>query len=180
MRRSTLSVLRRGVEAAMVASVPQVLIAKLEEHLFLDGESADLGLHLIEALGRRFRRRVPEDLKWLAASAFHFGYAAAWGGAYALLYERKPVSPLLGGLLLGGVIYGVTFPPWGGAVLLGSEEPPKRRSARMELVMSSAAFTFGFGTALLYGRGPEAVVPEPETRLAPAGAGDGDGTRTTG
>jgi hypothetical protein len=98
--------------------------------------------------------RLQEDEKWLAASAFHFGYAAFWGALYATLYERRPVHPALGGALLSGVIYGITFPRWGGAVLTRAERKPRDRSRRMGVVLATAATTFGMCTALLYGRGP--------------------------
>jgi len=155
MTRRRLESLRLGVEAALVASVPQVLLSKLEEKLFLPpGEDADLGPRFVERLAARARRPLPEDVKWLAASAFHFGYAALWGALYALAYERRPVHPLAGGLLLAGVIYAITFTPWGGAVQSGAEMPPRQRSRRKEAVLVTAPLTFGLGTALGYGRGP--------------------------
>src|SRR5438094_700861 len=88
----------------------------------------------------------------LVASAFHFGYATFWGAVYALAYRRWRPHPLLGGAALGALIYAITFPHWGGAVLSGTEPPPHRRSWRQELVLVTAALTFGLGTALLYGR----------------------------
>lgn len=159
----TASVLRLGVESALVASVPQVLLTKLEEKLFLpEHEDADVGPRFMEELAEKAERELPEDLKWLGASAFHFGYATFWGTLYALLHERKPVHPLLGGLLLGGFIYGITFPRWGGAVVTGSERPPARRSLRMEVVLATAALSFGLGTAFLYGRGPGTAADDEE------------------
>jgi hypothetical protein len=155
MQRRTLQSIRRGVEAAVIASVPQVLLPKLEAQAFLsDRESADIGPHFIEALAHKARQPLPEDVKWLAASAFHFGYAALWGTLYALAYERRPVKPWVGGLALATLIHGITFPRWGLAVLTGTEDPPRDRTWRMEAVLATAPFVFGLGTALLYGRGP--------------------------
>lgn len=155
MTRGTFESIRLGVEAALVASVPQVLLPKLEEKLFLPpGESADIGPRFIERLAALARRPLPEDVKWLAASTFHFGYAAGWGALYALAYQRRPVHPLVGGALLATLIYAITFTPWGGAVKTGTEEPPRRRSAAKELVLVTAPLTFALGTALGYGRGP--------------------------
>lgn len=155
MRRRALESLRLGVEAALAASVTQVLLPKLGEKLLLGpGESADLGPRFIERLAAMAGRRLPEDIKWLAASAFHFGYAALWGALYALAWERRPVSPILGGTALAGLIYLMTFPPWGGAVHTGTEAPPGGRSARRELVLATAPLVFGALTALIYGRGP--------------------------
>lgn len=168
MKSRTWRVLRRGIESAVVASVPQVLLAKAEEKLLLsEDESADIGPHFIEELAARASQELPEDIKWLGASAFHFGYAATWGSLYALLQERLRTSPLLGGLALGGFIYAVTFPHWGGAVRIGSERPPGERSWRMDLVMASAAFSFGLGTALLYGRGPPELPGAPSDGRPP-------------
>lgn len=155
MRNRQIEVLRRGVEAGIVAGVPQVLIAKIEERLLLPrSDDVDLGPRLIERLGEVLHRRLREDEKWIGASAFHFGYAAFWGALYAWLYERKPVHPALGGALLSSVIYLITFPRWGGAVLTRAERKPKRRSWRKGFVLVSAATTFGMCTGLLYGRGP--------------------------
>ena len=162
MRSRTWQALRRGAEAAVVASVPQVLVAKAEEKLLLpEGESADIGPRFIEELAARAQRELPEDMKWLGASAFHFGYAVFWGVLYALLQERRRTSPLAGGLLLSGFIYAITFPNWGGAVLFGGERPPRERSWRRELVLATAPLTFGLGTAYLYGRGPSGDGPAP-------------------
>jgi hypothetical protein len=155
MRNRTIAVLRRGAEAAVLASVPQVLLPKLEERLFLrEEESADLGPRFIEALAHRAGKRLPEDTKWLAASAFHFGYAVVWGTLYALAHERWRMSPWAGGLTMAGVIHLITFPRWGGAVLSGAERAPRERPWRLELVFATAPLVFGVGTALLYGDGP--------------------------
>lgn len=155
MDTRTLASLRRGAEAGLLAGIPQVLIAKLEEKLFLPrDEDADLGPRLIEALAARAREPLPEDIKWLAAAAFHFGYSGFWGALYATLFERHPVRPWVGGLALAGVIHLLTFPSWGGAVLTGAEPEPRNRSWRKEAVLVSAPLAFGLGTALIYGRGP--------------------------
>jgi hypothetical protein len=155
MTRTTLESIRLGIEAAMLASVPQVLLPKLEEKLLLPpGETADLGPRFIETLARHGRRPLPEDVKWLAASSFHFGYAAFWGTLYALASRRQRLHPVLGGTALAALIYLITFTPWGGAVQTGTEPPPNRRSWRRELVVMTAPLVFGLGTALLYGRGP--------------------------
>jgi hypothetical protein len=145
--------MKRGIEAGLVASIPQVLLAKLEERLlFPPGEDADIGPRFIERLAHLVGSRPREDTKWLAASAFHFGYAILWGAAYGLAYRRWRTQPVLGGAVLSAIIYAITFPHWGGAVLTGAESPPHRREWRRELMLVTAATTFGFGTALLFGR----------------------------
>jgi hypothetical protein len=142
--------IKRGIEAALIASVPQVLLPKLQERLLMRaGEDADLGPRFVE---RVWPGPLREDTKWIAASAFHFGYAVLWGWLYGLTYRRWQPLPLAGGAALSAVIYGITFPHWGGAVLTGTEPPPHRRSWRRELVLATAATVFGLGTALLYGR----------------------------
>jgi len=157
--------IKRGVEAGLLASVPQVLLAKAEERLVMrHGEDADIGPRFVERLARLQRWRLREDTKWLAASAFHFGYATMWGALYALAYRKWRPHPLTGGTALGTLIYAITFPHWGGAVLSGTERPPHKRSWRQELVLATAALTFGVGTALLYGRGPARDHDEPARR----------------
>ena len=147
--------IKRGIEAGLLASVPQVLLPQLEERLLLaPGEDANIGPRFIERLAHLTRRPLREDTKWLAASAFHFGYASFWGAAYALAFRRWRPHPLVGGTLLSALVYGLAFPHWGGAVLTGTERPPHRRSWREELVLATAALTFGLLTALVYGRPP--------------------------
>lgn len=156
MKRETIAVVRRGIECAIVASVPQVILPKLQELLwFREHESADLGPHFIARLAQRFEQPLPEDMKWLAASAFHFGYAMWWGAAYALVQRRLQLHPLVGGLALATTIYLITFPKWGGAVVIGSEPPPRKRSWRVEIAFATAPLVFGFVTALLFRHGPE-------------------------
>ncbi len=155
MSWKTLAMLRRGVEAAMVASVPQVLVPHAEEWLLgLPEDTANLGPRFVEQLAHKARARLPEDMKWLGASTFHFGYAAFWGALYALAYERRPVPPLLGGALLSAAIWAVAFSGWGGAVQTGTEPPPRRRGWKREVLIATAPAVFGLGTALLYGHGP--------------------------
>lgn len=174
MDSRTLAVLRRGIEAGMLAGVPQVVLAKAEEYLVLGDadEDADIGPRLVERLADRAGKRLPEDMKWLAASAFHWGYAAAWGALYALLYERRPVHPLVGGAVLASFIWSITFTDWGAAVRTQTERRPRERSWGKELVLATAAGAFGLTTALLYGRGPRRTgrdrIIEGWRRLAPS------------
>ncbi len=154
METHTLAVLRRGVEAAIVASVPQVILPKIEERLLLPRGRGDLGPHLIEAVAARADKDLPEDVKWLAASAFHFGYASLWGVLYALARERWKMRPWIGGLGMAALIHLITFPSWGAAVQIGSEPPPRHRTWRSEIVFLTAPLVFGLRTALLYGEGP--------------------------
>lgn len=161
MKPRTMAVLRRGIESALIASIPQVILPKIEERLFLrEEESADLGPLFVAKLAEHLEKPLPEDTKWLAASAFHFGYATMWGAGYALLQERVRARPWVGGLALGALIHLITFTAWGGAVITGTEEKPKRRPWRREVVLATAPLVFGLVTGLLYGRGPKGKCTE--------------------
>lgn len=151
----TLAAVRRGIQAGLVASVPQVLGTHYEERLLgLPRGTANIGPRFIQRLGELTRQKLSEETRWLGASTFHFGYAAAWGAIYALAYERRPVRPALGGLLLASTIYLLTFPDWGVATRTRTERPHSRRDWRDELLLLTPPLIFGMGTALLYGRGP--------------------------
>lgn len=155
MKQETFAALRRGIEAGLVASVPQVLGTHFEEKLLdLPQGSANIGPRFIQRLGKLTRQRLSEEIRWLGAASFHFGYAATWGALYALAYQRRPLHPAIGGLILSGAIYAVTFPNWGVATKTRTEKPPRRRGWRRELLLLSPPLIFGMGAALLYGRGP--------------------------
>ena len=52
--------------------------------------------------------------------------------------------------MLGAVIYLITFPKWGAAVLTGTERPAGARTPRMTFVAASVAMAFGIATGLIY------------------------------
>lgn len=145
--------LARGVAAGVAASVVQAAIGKTEEIAFLPPwEDANFAPRLVSRLAGRMGVDSSATENWAIGTLFHLGYAAWWGGLYAISRERIPLRPVPGGLLLGGLIYGITFPSWGGAVQTGTERPPEQRTWRMDVVTVSVAFGFGFCTSLLYER----------------------------
>ena len=150
--RSTPSTLLRGAAAGVAASVVQAAIGKAEDLAFLPPhESADIAPRLVDRLAKKAGLEPERSTEWVLGTVFHVGYGAAWGMAYGLAQERLRLEPAVGGLLLGGLIYGITFPTWGGAVQTDTERPPEARTKRMEAVAVSVAFGFGLATALIYG-----------------------------
>lgn len=148
-----LPALLAGAAAGLVGSVVQAAIGKSEELAFLpEREDSNIAPRLMA----RVAEAVGEDLStraaWALGTVFHLGYGAGWGALYALARERRPVDPLIGGLALGGVIYAVTFPRWGGAVQTRTERSWKRRSREMEVVAASITLGFGLATAAVYER----------------------------
>lgn len=143
----------QGVESGLAAGMVQVIVGKVEEKLLLPpGEDADIAPRLVRRLADDVGERLSPPTAWALGTAFHFGYSAFWGGLYALARERYRFAPLAGGAILGGIIYGITFPSWGGAVHAQTERPPGQRSRRMTFVALSVASTFGIATAMLYER----------------------------
>lgn len=143
--------LLRGSAAGLGASVIQVMIGKAEEILLLPpGEDSNIAPRLMARLAEDVGEDLSDEEKWALGTAFHLGYAVFWGAAYAAARERYPVSPLVGGGLLGSLIYGITFTRWGGAVQTDTERPPEERSDEMTVVAASVALSFGITTAYFY------------------------------
>lgn len=145
------SVLLRGASAGIGACTIQAIIGKAEEKMLLPPwEDSNIAPRLMQRLAEHAGESLSPVTKWMLGTAFHLGYGAFWGALYAAGRERRPVNPLLGGSLLGGLIYGITFPRWGGAVQTRTERPPGRRTERMTFVAASVTLAFGLATALLY------------------------------
>lgn len=142
----------RGIAAGLVAGTVQVLVGKAEEWLMLPPwEDADIAPRFVHRLVLRyFGVDMNPPARWVLGTAYHYAYGAAWGALYGIARERFRFAPLAGGLALGGIIYGITFPRWGSAVQSGTERPPSQRTAGMEVVAVSVALTFGIATALAY------------------------------
>jgi hypothetical protein len=147
----TLAIMIRGAVAGMAASVVQAGVGASESIAFLpDGENANLAPRLMARVAGRLGGDLDGVERWTLGTLYHLGYGAGWGVLYAAARERTGVPPLLGGALLGGLIYTITFPRWGGGVQLDAERPPGVRSRRMEVVLASVTLSFGLTSAFVY------------------------------
>ena len=145
-----LPTLLRGALAGTVASTVQAAVGASESALFLpEHEDANIAPRLMDRLARDMGEELPLELEWILGTIFHFGYGATWGMLYALLEEEIDLHPAIGGTALGALIYGITFPRWGGAVQTDVERPPEVRTRRMTFVAASVALTFGLTTAFV-------------------------------
>ena len=140
--------LLRGSAAGIVGSIVQAAVGASESALLLpEHEDANIAPRLMDRLARDLGEDLPLAAEWVLGTLFHFGYGAAWGMLYALLDDQLDVHPAVGGAAMGAVIYGITFPRWGGAVQTQVERPPEARTRRMTFVAASVALTFGLSTA---------------------------------
>jgi hypothetical protein len=176
MERSTSEILWRGALAGAAASVPQAMIGKIEEIIFLPaGEDSNIAPRLFDRLGRMAGENPSRAQEWILGTLFHVGYGAGWGALYGFAAERFSARPVIGGTVLGAVIYGITFPRWGGAVRTGTERPPGRRSPQMTAVAWSVAVGFGIATGVIYdvlARRADRPRAEPMAFKWEAGTGD--------
>jgi hypothetical protein len=118
-----------------------------------DRDRADIGPRFIHQATRRTGRPQSKPVEWLLAAVFHFEYAAGWGTLYALAAEsvgQRRVPPLLGGTLLGLVIYTAAFSPLGGATRTGAVPPAGFRPRRETLMEWTAALSFAYTAAFAY------------------------------
>lgn len=140
-----------GCVAALIASIPQVLVTQLITRLVgLPEERAEIGPRFVRRLAERLERPTPPLVHWLLAGLFHFVYAAGWGILYGHAQRRRRFSPIAGGLLMAAVIYLLAFSRAGGATQAGSEPHPERRRKREFVVHLTPALTFSFLTAYGY------------------------------
>ena len=150
MNETTVATLARGAVAGVAASLIQAGIGKTEEKLFLPPwEDSNFAPRFMHRLAQDVGVDLPESGKWALGTVFHLGYGAFWGMVYAAIRERRPVDPLIGGSMLGGFIYAITFPRWGGAVQTQTERPPEARTKAMEFVAVSVTIGYGLAVATL-------------------------------
>lgn len=151
MSRSNASVLLKGAGAGIAATLVQTAVGKTYDALLLPpGEDSHLAPRLVDRLGRAVGADPSEPEEWALGTAFHFGYGCFWGAGYAAVRERTSIGPWLGGALLGGLIYSITFPRWGGGVRTRTVRPPERRTDRMTAFGATVTAVFGMTTALTY------------------------------
>lgn len=151
MDQTTRENLLLGAVSGLVATLVQTAIGKVEEKAFLPPwEDSNIAPRLVDRVLKRLDIDPSLATEWVLGTAYHLSYGASWGVGYAAVRERRPVHPLVGGALLGGVIYGVTFTRWGGAVQMDVERHPRRRTPAMELVAASVTLGFGLSTAFAY------------------------------
>jgi hypothetical protein len=161
MNSMTISVLR-GSAAGLLASVVQVAVGAAESALLLPPhEDANIAPRLMDRLARDLGQELPLEAEWALGTVFHFGYGALWGALYGIAEDKLRPPPLVGGAALGGLIYAITFPRWGGAVQTQVERPPEVRTSRMTFVAASVALTYGVATAYA----THAMKPRPRRRL---------------
>jgi len=135
----------------VVASVVQAAVGASESATFVpDGENANIAPRLMARLAARGGGSLTAAERWTLGTTYHLAYGAGWGALYGIVRERSGVHPVLAGTALGAAIYGITFPRWGGAVLLDVERPPGARSREMEVVLASVTLSFGLATAAVY------------------------------
>lgn len=143
----------RGVTAGWIAGIPQVALAQLVGQLLGVRERADIGPRFVRSAATHAGSHLSTPMHWLLGAVFHFEYAAMWGALYGLLVDwrgHRRVSPLLGGAVLGGLVYLAAFSPLGAATRTGAERQPGRRDPRETVLHWQSALVFGLTNALTY------------------------------
>jgi hypothetical protein len=144
--------LTRGALAGLIAGVPQVALTQIMTGpLGLPREQADIGPRFVRRVTQRFVGTTPSSpTQWIAATIFHFGYAAQWGAVYALSQQWRRTPPLVGGPMLAALIYALAFSSWGAATQTGTERHPRSRPLRETLMHWTAALSFSLTVAYAY------------------------------
>ncbi len=156
-RSAQIWTLARGVTMGMavgfLAGIPQVLAAQVVAMALGRRERADIAPRLMQRTAEKLGQSLSRPARWTLALAFHFGYAAWWGAAYAAVSEAlgaRRVPPALGGSLLGAVIYTLAFSRVGMGTATGAERQPDRRGWRDWLVQATSVSSFSLIVAYGY------------------------------
>ena len=141
-----------GMVVGCFAGIPQVIAAQIVGGLVGRRERADIAPRLVQNTAEQFGESLSRPTRWLMATVFHFGYAAGWGGAYAVAQKAlgaRRVPEWLSGGVLGALVYVAAFSRIGGGTLVGAERHPDRRENR-ELAVQWTS-TLSFALTLVYG-----------------------------
>jgi hypothetical protein len=140
-----------GVTAGLLAGLPQVFVTQVvEKPLGLPDDKADVGPRLVGRLAKEMGTSVEPEMRWALAALFHFGYAAGWGGLYALVDRWLRPKPLIGAAAMAGLIYLAAFSRWGGGTRTGTEPHPDRRPVRDAVLQWTAALSFSVPAVFIY------------------------------
>lgn len=151
MRTSHIPSLLAGAAAGVIASSVQAAVGKTGDLALLPPrEDMDLAPILVGRMADAADTEVSDATRWVLGTGFHYGYGAFWGAGYAAVHSRTQVPPVVGGLALGGLIYAITFPRWGGAVQTRTVPAPEERTGRMELVLAAVTSVFGLTVSFAY------------------------------
>lgn len=143
-----------GVLAGLIATVPMTATMVLLHHYLPSYEQNPLPPREIteRVTGRAGTRGVLRHAKQeremgAATLAAHFGYGAAAGGLYAVVAQRLPGPPVLGGVLFGLLVWAGSYLgllPALGIMAPATEQPPRRNA-----LMVAAHVVWGLVTGAL-------------------------------
>jgi hypothetical protein len=151
MARQSVGAALRGIGIGIASGIPQVVLTQAAARLLpVRDEQADIGPRFVQRVASQLEVETSTPQHWAIAALFHFGYAAWWGGLYALLQRWRPAQPHVGGPLLGALVYTLAFSPWGVATQTRTETSTDHRPGRETLLHWTAALSFSLTTAYAY------------------------------
>ena len=142
----------KGALAGMIGGMAMAAVTKMEQKALLaQGEEHTLPPEkLVDTLAGREGVSLSGSESMALGMGVHLGYSALWGAIHGVGQEELHLPPALHGLLLGGLVYGITMGPGGIFPRLGIAPPPTQQSLEKTEVALGAHAAFGLATAAAF------------------------------
>lgn len=138
-----------GILSGIIATLPMSLVMQIL-HRWPYPERDSLPPHQItKQVAKQVGVSKHLDKRQLKAVtlANHFGFGAAMGGLYELLWRRIPIHPVIKGSVWGLIVWSISYLGWLPAANILS--PATQHSNRRNFIMIVAHLVWGISLALL-------------------------------
>ena len=142
----------KGAVAGAIGAVAMMAAWKLEKETILPPDNLEEppSEKIVDNLADRAGVHLSDAESLTAGVGLNLVASALVGALYGAAESRADVSPVLGGLALGGAVFALCYPSWGLLPQLGIQQPIFQSSLEATAVPIGANAVFGLTTALAF------------------------------